>query len=658
MTVQLHLSLGPVQGFIAEARRTRDLWVGSYLLSHLAGRALAAAKVHAERIVLPAIDDRVLALYADDPDPTRTQLEQLPAHASLPNRFVLVCADDERAAQAGRAAAAAVEATWRAVADAVRERHLDPVSRLGHGSADIWRRQVDHFWELCWVIGDDPALLDQRKHWRATARPPEPGDHCTVMGRYQELSGHLRRHGDERQDKFWQELRDTLRRPGGSGISLDLRADERLCAPALIKRLLPLYAQEALGRALDDDTARWPSTLYMAAYPWIEQVCAAAPEAAAAYADHVRRARAGACGERAAGAELSAAHPEAGRFPTLDGNFFFVSAIKNPRDTPLDHESTRAELAQSLRTLQRRVGAASPYVAFLLMDGDRMGDLLRRAASPELVTRALSDFARAVPGHIERRQGATVYAGGDDVLALVPIDRALPAALDLAAAYARCFADAGLAPELLPSATLSGAILYAHYRLPLRRLLALAHDLLADVAKADTGRAAVALSVHRPSGETARWSAPWAYLRAGDGTCLDPLVEHLRAGALGKSVVYRLRERFGRLLDTGPLGPGRHLSIAGLLPAEGLTHGDRLAHADALLRDLVAAEIHNDRTRAERSPDDVSALAADLITACRRVRTAAPGHGGPGYLIAPDLISFDGVHLAHFLATGGRDDER
>ena len=37
----LNFSLGPVQGFIARARKTRDFWTGSFLLSYLAGQAMA-----------------------------------------------------------------------------------------------------------------------------------------------------------------------------------------------------------------------------------------------------------------------------------------------------------------------------------------------------------------------------------------------------------------------------------------------------------------------------------------------------------------------------------------------------------------------------------------------------------------------------------------
>ena len=33
----LHISIGPVQKFVGQARRTRDLWAGSFLLSWMAG---------------------------------------------------------------------------------------------------------------------------------------------------------------------------------------------------------------------------------------------------------------------------------------------------------------------------------------------------------------------------------------------------------------------------------------------------------------------------------------------------------------------------------------------------------------------------------------------------------------------------------------------
>ncbi len=57
MTAQLtiYLAFGPVQEFLAQARRTRDLWAGSYLLSFLAARSLAAATGAGGTVEMPAL---------------------------------------------------------------------------------------------------------------------------------------------------------------------------------------------------------------------------------------------------------------------------------------------------------------------------------------------------------------------------------------------------------------------------------------------------------------------------------------------------------------------------------------------------------------------------------------------------------------------------
>ncbi|MGB3915433.1 MAG: type III-B CRISPR-associated protein Cas10/Cmr2, partial [Dethiobacteria bacterium] len=50
----LNFSLGPVQGFIARARKTRDFWTGSFLLSYLAGQAMAVVLENDGKLILPA----------------------------------------------------------------------------------------------------------------------------------------------------------------------------------------------------------------------------------------------------------------------------------------------------------------------------------------------------------------------------------------------------------------------------------------------------------------------------------------------------------------------------------------------------------------------------------------------------------------------------
>ena len=52
----LSISIGPVQGFIAAARRTRDLWYGSWLLSEVS--KAVARSLHEQGQSYPARDRR------------------------------------------------------------------------------------------------------------------------------------------------------------------------------------------------------------------------------------------------------------------------------------------------------------------------------------------------------------------------------------------------------------------------------------------------------------------------------------------------------------------------------------------------------------------------------------------------------------------------
>ena len=126
------------------------------------------------------------------------------------------------------------------IAGAVWQNYLSAVADYGRDTSQIWKRQVNNFWEIAWVIGEDSALLDYRKNWRSRVLPMEPGDKCSLMGNLQELSGFIRSKERKEQDAFWSALREKV---GGH----ELEEGERLSAVALIKRFFCLVAQEAIG---------------------------------------------------------------------------------------------------------------------------------------------------------------------------------------------------------------------------------------------------------------------------------------------------------------------------------------------------------------------------------------------------------------------------
>ncbi len=641
---RLYFTIGPVQTFVAQSRRTRDLWASSYLLSHLADVAMRSIEQADGRIILPYRERQEGTENRDSADSVQ--------HGRWPNRFVAVV-DDPKAAAA--AAKTAMLDMWRKIAEAVWRRFVEAIASNGNDTKAIWDRQVGTFWEVSWVIAraavpGDPDPLSLRKNWRTTSATVEPGDHCTMMGSWQELSGHVRSKSRKKQDQFWQQIRSRLGR-------LDLGDDERLCAIAIVKRLFPLIAKDSIG--IDLNAASWLSTPYIAAIPWLKRVCRDHSAAARSYLEAVKLHREENRWRRENPGGIaslqSLLQADSGEFLRLDADFLHETALANKRDTPLDvseqeDERVRGELGVALRNLYEQVnGRPSSFYAMLLMDGDSMGRLLSeaRASSGDegerQVTRALGQFADTVSGTLGGYDGVTVYCGGDDVFAMLPVGQALPCALALSKLYRDCFAQV-CQKTLAEQATISAAIVYCPFRAPLREVSATAHHLLDHVAKDQTGRNSLAVAVLKSSGIACQWSTPWDHVQENNATILDRLVECLggsgdRPGELSSGFLFQIRERYALLTNDPLTTPGRF----GQLP-EGVD-----------VHPILLAEYLRGRSRqgeVEKGASSEPARTANetielLLKVCRRV------HRTEG--MDKKTLGMDGALLVRFLAGESRE---
>ena len=80
------------------------------------------------------------------------------------------------------------------------------------------------------------------------------------------------------------------------------------------------------------------------------------------------------------------------------------------------------KLLDTLKPLWRKYGQPCAYGVLLLADGDRMGELLDKAKDKKIhqtITQALSAFAASVKTTVQQYEGHAIYAGGDDVLAIL-----------------------------------------------------------------------------------------------------------------------------------------------------------------------------------------------------------------------------------------------
>jgi len=629
MKFHLHFTFGPVQGFVAQARRTRDLYAGSFLLSHLALKAMEAAENARGNVILPNFK----------------KLKDIGTqqHAIAPNRFVAKFTDEMSAAGAGRKAADALRSEWQNIAEKVWSSFLAKAANIGHGTREIWDCQIQNFWEIAWAVGDENEtdLLDRRKNWRTPPLTSQPGDHCTLMGQWQELSGFIRSKNCREQDDFWAAVRKGMQN------QLDLEEDERLCAIAFVKRFFPVVAGDAIGRKLDD-MDHWPSTVSIAAVPWLKRIKNADGEVLALcknYADMVSN-EPGALASTARIRVLQNFPGSAGKFPKLSGNFLNRTTLKNERGTPLQAGTDRTKLLHELAKLEEKThDRAGNFYGLLLMDGDSMGQLIREHG-PENVTRCLTDFATKVPDLVENADtgGICIYAGGDDLLAMLPLDTALAAAAAAREAYCEAFRVTEIA-----KATISAGLVFAHYRCAFSRVLDYAHKLLDNVAKDGAGRDAIAIGVLKPGGATCQCVKKFTDFSKNGTNCFEPLIRAYQKEAnresrgLSSSFLYNLRERYAELFDDkGARSAGRN---AGAAQTEDAPFDDETL-TNLFVAEYLHGRLDKDPAKANEQREAAKKLMSQLITICWQADVAYPNKR---------RFSLDGARLVKFLALDGKE---
>jgi CRISPR-associated protein Cmr2 len=670
----LQMSVGPVQTFISEARRTQDLWMGSYLLSFLAwiGIKVIAERYGPDAVLYPSLRghpwmDRWL----------QEELGPLPSSvftgditiAATPNKFVALVPAQEVNDLAGDVAKA-IRDTWRETAEAVRQDF--PGGPRSGIWMDIWKRQVERedwpeiYWsavlwpdtekypghegadeafrrvEAClgvqcaqrerldlykrsWKKGTNVGTmyaplyellskaLDARKHSRDFLPAEEDGEKCTVSPSLSALrTAKEQRRKQVRQ--YWQEVAEQLKKQGRAH---ELAADgrERLSAIAAVKR----FAQHSYFDRKHQIRLYFPSTSRVAAVPFYRDLFRQLPKKAElqqALRNHLASLKQlgypEVSGEAAEGA-LPGLRRELEQLPTdlqgvaeailrYDADVLYPERLEPElleREHGLTDRDAALQTQRTCRDLRQAVGMAPPtYYVILLMDGDDMGKWLagkhekmpafRDAMHPDILPKfdalenagdwqemlgtprplaanlhaslsaALSTFAwRCVRWVVEERHfGRVVYAGGDDVLALLPLVEAIPAARELYALFTghaevkggdlRIKDDSSgfleWEDEILlvpgPNITLSAGLAVVHHLYPLDAALAAARE-AERAAKAVPGKAAIAVRVLKRSGETVTVRSKWKSM----DDLFDKLVGHFAEERLSSRFAYDLSER-------------------------------------------------------------------------------------------------------------------
>lgn len=579
------VALGPVQTFIEAARRMRDLHQGSHILSELAqSLALHLETKHHARMIFPSSSGT--PAEADKAgDTTNKLLCVLPPRLDpsavardLSNRLV------EELHRKGDQCLAQLESKRldRAVnSSEFRHQIADCIQLYAAwcqlpGSADDGQAYARAYAQVS-------HALDSRKQTRSFASNEDAPDGVQLSsldGLRESVLRDARADVDEPTAKVVQRLRVWL------GFSLG----EHLDAMGLTKR--------TLGR-----TALFPAISRVVLQPWIQAMAEssrreldtclqALPEKL------VRKSR---CypGEPLAVLPFDCEILLPGRLDVLRQQLIDMDDLDAPAlekgHAALDRLQLlldrRDEQGQFVIDLPRE---DSPHVALLMADGDKMGVLLSElarlqgAAGHAAIAQCMQQTAALAHRIVRDHGGCTLYAGGDDVMAALPVQSALACAQALQRELTALLQQS-LPVGLAQRATLSVGIAMAHVLTPMGQLRRLAQRAL---HWAKTG----------PDGAQAKAGlrdalCVWVEPRGGLGR---PCVGRWR-GVDEQSMVERL-EHWQSAFKSG--------DVARSLPYDLMTEisGEQDWAIPAAIHRLLTRRLHADEAASKRLATDVQAL--------------------------------------------------
>jgi CRISPR-associated protein Cmr2 len=279
-----------------------------------------------------------------------------------------------------------------------------------------------------------------------------------------------------------------------------------------------------------------------------------------------------------------------------------------------------------------------------MMDGDSLGKNMSDTTKQDVITQGLAKFTQGIPAIVYANNGFLIYAGGDDVLAILPLEDAIPCATTIRTHYEECFKDSEL------QTSISGAIEFVHNKTSLTKILKDAHQLLDDVAKQKTGRDALAIRVWKPGGLQLQWSQPWeiALFDTPNGnkkTYLEKLAEEFQHNDVeddqfSSKFLFKIRERFDLLNPTTDGGDSIFTDKKqqnALIAMEYLNSGN-----------IKLSQIKDANERLEKAIDAIH----PLLNQCRPVIRAIEKKNSDDWKRSPRLEA-DAALLVRFLAHKG-----
>jgi CRISPR-associated protein Cmr2 len=450
----LKFQIGPVQDFIAQARSTRDLWSGSYLLSWLVAAGIRRLKQGGGTLVFPCDADACQPLL-ELPSAIEHADHKAILTPNLPNIFIARVEGDP--VDLAKKVATAIDGEWRNIANAVWE-ELERFN-LPAAMKPRFDAQVKRHLSISWMV--TPLEGEGDEVYRAAYC--RNGWHLDAVRQVRDFSAWASCSPEDSAAAF---EKDSL-----SG------KEEGIYRGTGEPNEYKLAGQRLLNRHKD-----WLGAISLIKRLWH-----------IAYLEGKMK--------------LATSQLRIRSIPAIAG-----------REATHDDEETAAEKS-----------AAEKYIAAIAFDGDSIGKWVNGDFLPadsrleehhRNFSKALSHFAlQRVRAIVEREVrgcdssgtpitvplGQLIYAGGDDVVCLVPADVALEVAANIRDAFKESTCGTPSRGNL-PDA--SAGIAIAHIHAPLQDLIREAQK-AEKRAKNEGPRPAFSVTIMKRSGEISHWTAQW-----------------------------------------------------------------------------------------------------------------------------------------------------
>lgn len=455
----LLFTIGPVQSFIAQARKTSDLAAGSRILSDLIKTAIDA--VGRENIVFP---------YAPQDNTEWNDIK------SLPNRFVaMLSSDSDSNVEAiAQQAKERVESKWEKIAQkalgknwneeaaaAQVSQHLD-INWVAIPCTDDYRADYAKLEQLMGAIKNSRTF----SQFSYNEQIGEQGRKCSLDGERNALF-YRPIEGRDPKDKKAPAYITSAAIEVGKGNNLD--QGEALSAVSYVKRIYSNTNEKTFESTAEIALLDVLTKMNNNSNAKMCKIILLKANAQLFFEENA----------------LSKARRE--------------KILKNTEEAPSDDSVIERCYKNFWKEAKEKKHSELKYYAILTFDGDSMGKWLSGDTSllPEKdvvgnpidlqqfqkdFSRELSQFAKHASEMIDKEKegekwGRTVYAGGDDFLGFINLNYLFKALISLRKAYREMVSDKlkekyGLSREL----SFSAGICIAHYKEPLSIVLKTAHE--------------------------------------------------------------------------------------------------------------------------------------------------------------------------------------